>query len=111
MRVVFLINPSKTFFSVNTLVEMFVDLLAGSTFVSSVSEVAEFAVLDTVFVAFAFTYEIESNLHLLCESQRFYLDGLRLAFLRTAFSCHTDSECDLAAKGIKEKKGGSEFTF
>lgn len=76
-------------------VEMLTDLLAGSTLVGPVTKVAELTVLDTIFVAFTLTDEVEGNLHLLCESQGFYFDGLRLAFFRAALRCHTDAECDL----------------
>lgn len=82
---------------------MFVDLLAGSTFISPVAKVAEVTVLDTIFVAITLADEFESNLHLLCESQRFYLDGLSLW---TALRCYADGKCDLAAK--EERRRGSQ---
>ena len=92
-------------FSVYTikLVEMFIDLLAGSTFIGPVTKVAEVTVLDTIFVAFTLTGEVENNLHLLRKSQRFYLDGLRLALLWTALRCHADGKCDLVVKELRRK--------
>lgn len=53
---------------------------------------AEITVLDSILVAIALTDEVQGNLHLLCESQRLYLDGLRLSLLWTAFRFHADAE-------------------
>ena len=78
---------------------MFPDLLAGSTLVGAVTEMAEFTVLDAVLVAFTLTDEVEGNLHLLCESQGLDLDGFRLALLGTALRCHNDAKHDLGMKG------------
>lgn len=48
------------------------------------------------------TDEVEDNLHLLCESQGLYLDGLTLAFIWTALRCHSDVKVDLN-NGIRKK--------
>lgn len=80
--------------------EMFTDLLAGSALVGPVTKVAERTVLDTLLVAFTLTDEVERDLHLLCESQGLYLDGLGLALFGTALRCHADGEHDL---GMRER--------
>lgn len=53
---------------------------------------AEITVLDCILVALTLTDEVEGNLHLLRESQRLYLDGLRLSLLWTALRFHADAE-------------------
>ncbi len=77
---------------------MLTDSLAGSTLVGPVTIVAELTVLDTFLVALTLTDEVEGNLHFLSESKGLYLNGLWLAFFRTALRCHTDAKCDLQAK-------------
>lgn len=75
-----------------------INSLAGSTLIGAITKVAEWTVLDTVLVAFTLTDEVEGNLHLLCESQGLYLDGLGLPLFWTALRSHTDGKCDLALK-------------
>ena len=77
---------------------MLTDLLAGSTLVGPVSKVAEVTVLDALLVALTLTDEVEDDLHLLCESQRLYLNGLRLALFGTALRCHADGKQYLQKK-------------
>lgn len=54
-------------------------LPAGSTFEGPITKVAHFTVLDASLMAVTFTDEPEGHLHLLCETQRLYLNHLLLA--------------------------------
>lgn len=74
---------------------VFTDLPAGSTLIGPIPKVAILTVLDTVLLAFTLTDEVEGNLHLLCESQGLYLNGLSFALFWTALRCHTDIKRDL----------------
>lgn len=56
---------------------------------------AKVTVVDAVLVALALADEVEDDFHLLCKSQGFDLDGLRLASFGAALRCHTDAERDL----------------
>lgn len=77
---------------------MFTDLPAGSTLIGPIPKVAIWTVLDTKLLAFTLTDEFKGNLHLLCESQRLYLNGLRFALFWTALRFHTDIKRDLWTK-------------
>lgn len=80
-------------------------LLAGTTFVGSVTKVTVWTLCDTLLMAFALTDKVEHDLHLLSESQGLYLNGLYLGVSHsvfwTALRCHTDGEHDLRVKGYR----------
>lgn len=74
-------------------------LLAGSTLEDTVPPVALLAVGHSFFGTITVADEIENNLHLLVEAQRFKRDDLRLAVHGTLLRLNRNLERHLEARG------------